>query len=285
MSLLSQVNTILRRNIPTLVVVLFLAVVAINQVAYDKAAPPFKTKLETARRDLLPAALLPYTHFGFSVFLADMYWIRTIQDYVAWDNKDKFFLEYIRNISTLDPRFEHPYLFAIWTIPSNKDVKRLDDVAEVAEKGMDAIPASWRIPYYLGTQYYLFTKSYSKAKEYLRIAAEKEDAPPGVYLNYSSFVINDTKGYKASYDLVKVIYDSTTDGTLKKILELGLERELIITMLERGIVAYKTTTGKYPSGIEELTRTNLVSLPQNFSERFFITINKVSGSFKIEERR
>jgi hypothetical protein len=285
MSPFLKLNTALRRHTTTFVVILFLAVAAINQAAYDKVAPPFKTKLATARRDLLPATLLPYTHFGFNVFLADMYWIRTIQDYVAWDNKDSFFLEYIRNISTLDPRFEHPYLFAIWTIPANKDVKRLGDVADISEKGMNTIPTSWRIPYYLGTQYYLFTKTYDKAKKYLKIAAEKKDAPPGVYLNYSSFVINEVKGYKASYDLVKVIYDTTKDETLKKVLQSGLEQEIVITMLERGIVAYKTTHGRYPTALEDLQKDSLVSFPETFLAKFTVSINRSTGSFKIEEKR
>lgn len=267
------------------VVCLFLSAIAVTQIAYDQKAPPFKTKLTAINRDLLPETLLPYIHFGFRLFMADMYWIRTIQDHVVWNNKDTFFLDYFKNISTLDPKFEHPYLFAIWTVPANKNIQDLDNVAKVAERGMTTIPDSWKIPYYLGTQYYLFTKSYSKAKDYLRLAAEKKDAPRGVYLNYSSFVINDVKGYRASYDLVKVIYDTTTDETLKKVLEAGLERELILTMFERGILAYKTMYGTYPKTLEDLQKENLVSLPATFQEKFKLIINPYSGSFKIEEKR
>lgn len=268
-----------------LVVSLFLFVIAINQAAYDRAAPAFKTKLQAAKRDLLPENLLPYLNFGFSLFLADMYWIRTIQDYVAWDNNESFFLDYFKNISTLDPKFEHPYLFAIWTVPSNKNITQLDNVAAVVQRGIDTIPSSWRIPYDLGTQYYLFTKNYDKATPYLKLAAEKKDAPPGVYLNYSSFVVNDIKGYKASYDLVKVIYDATSDETLKKILNLGMEKEVIITMLERGILAYKTTKGRYPASIQDLQKENFVSLSDTFLEKFTVDINKHTGGFKIEERK
>ncbi len=272
-----------KRN-TTIIVFLFLCVIVGSQIAYDRVAPPFKTKLQAVKRDLLPSTLLPYITFGFRLFMADMYWIRTIQDYVVWDNKAPFFLDYFKNISILDPKFEHPYLFAIWTVPSNGNIARLDQVASVVQKGIETIPESWKIPYYLGTQYYLFTKNYDKAKGYLKLAAEKKDAPSGVYLNYSSFVINDIKGYKASYDLVKVIYDATTDETLKKVLQAGIEKEIILTMLERGIVAYKTTHGRYPSTLEDLQKENLVSLPATFLEKFTVVINPRSGSFKIEER-
>lgn len=286
MRFLSSPFIIVKKYTKSIVVVLFIMVIALCQALYDVTAPPFRTKIALARRDLLPANLLPYVHFGFRLFFADMYWIRTIQDFVAWDQRELFFLDYFKNISTLDPKFEHPYLFAIWTVPSTSvGIESLDRVAEVADKGIAIIPTSWKIPYHLGTQYFLFTKSYDKAKEYLKIAAEKEDAPTGVYLNYSSFVINDIKGYRASYDLVKVIYDSTNDLTLKKILEAGLEKELILTMLERGIVAYKTTVGRYPSSVEELAEKKLISLPQAFVEKFTVTINRYNGSFKIEEKR
>lgn len=267
-------------------IVIFLCFIILIQKAYDKAAPPYSLRLEAVKRDLLPAQVLTYGHFGFKTFLADVYWLRAIQDFVAWDGKELFFLDYFTNISSLDPRFEHPYLFAIWTIPMNKDdISRLDLVAEVADKGIATIPTSWKIPYHLGTQYYLFTKSYEKAKKYLAIAAEKKDAPAGVYLNYSSFVINEVKGYRASYDLVKVIYDATTDETLKKILAIGLEKELTNTMLERGILAYKTTVGVYPSSLEDMSERNLISLPQEFSEKFVVSINKKTGAFKIEGRK
>jgi hypothetical protein len=272
-----------------LVIVLSLSLLCITSlihVHYDKVSPPYSLRLEAVKRDLIPAELLSYGHFGFKTFLADIYWLRAIQDFVAWNGEELFFLDYFKNISTLDPRFEHPYLFAIWTIPQDRnDIDRLNQVAEVAKRGIETIPTSWQIPYHLGTQYYLFTKSYNIAKEYLKIAAEKKNAPPGVYLNYSSFVINEVKGYKASFDLVKVIYDTTNDETLKKVLGLGLEKEVLTTMLERGILAYKTITGVYPSSLEAMTDKNLVSLPQEFSEKFVVTINNKTGAFKIEERK
>ncbi len=276
----------LRGKAELVIVALFLCVIVGTQITYDTFAPPFQVKTKESRKDLLPAALLPYMHFGFSSIIADIYWIRMIQDHITWDGKRSFFIDYFKNITTLDPRFEQPYLFAIWAIPSDRDdLARLDEVARVADKGIVSIPTSWRIPYYLGTQYFLFTKTYDKAKEYLRIAAEKKDAPPGVYLNYSSFVINEVKGYRASYDLVKVIYDATSDETLKKILAAGLEKEVINTMLERGILAYKTTTGVYPSNLEQLIERNFVSLPSAFLENFSITFDKKTGGFKIEEKR
>lgn len=267
-------------------VVILIGLLVGLQILYDRTSPAYSLRLKAIQRDLIPSELLSYGHFGFRTILADLYWLRAIQDFVSWNGKELFFLDYFKNISTLDPKFEHPYLFAIWTIPINKDdVARLDMVANVAEKGIQQIPSSWQIPYHLGTQYYLFTKSYEKAKEYLRIAAERPNAPLGVYLNYSSFVINEVKGHKASMDLVKVIYDNTTDETLKKVIALGMQTEIVQTMIERGIVAYKTSTGKYPTSLDDLTKNLFVSLPETFLERFTVTINNKNGSFKIEEKQ
>ena len=103
--------------------------------------------------------------------------------------------------------------------------------------------SSWKIPYYLGTQYYLFTKKYEKSLEYLQIAAEVKDAPPGVYLTYSSFLTKNIVGDKASQELIKVIFNNTDNETIKKLASIGLQQDIISQLLEKSIAAYKARYG------------------------------------------
>ena len=155
-------SPLLTTTIRNSIIVMLLGLVVFFQVRHDQLGPPFTTKLKMVRRNLLPHQILPYIHFGFRNIITDYYWISSIQDFVAWNRKEGYFVGYFKNISTLDPKFEYPYLFSILTIPQKdrKDLKNvavLDEVATIAEKGMTAIPESWQIPFYLGTQYYLFT--------------------------------------------------------------------------------------------------------------------------------
>lgn len=261
--------------------VIFLAIIISLQYRYDSLSTPFTTKLQSVDRTLMPKEVLPYISFGFTAMLADYYWIKAIQDFVAWNGKNPFFLEYIKNITTLDPRFEYPYLFAILAIPQNKDIVTLDTVAKIADKGIQDVPTSWKIPYYLGTQYYLFTKSFIPAVNYLEIAAKTKEAPSGVYLTYSSFVSRNIQGYEASKEFIKVIYNNTDNETIKKLAASGVEETVVSQMLEKGIFAYKTKYGIYPKNIEELTKLNFINLPKELLESFTISINQKNGSFRV----
>lgn len=269
-----------------------LALAIFFQAHYDTLTPPFTLKVNAVTRDLLSEKILPYITFGFKNSITDMYWLRAVQDFTVWDGKDTYYLNYFKNISALDPTFEYPYLFSILIVPQKKDVAMLNNVAALAERGITEIPTSWKIPFYLGTQYYIFTKKYEPAEKYLGIAASRKGAPDGVYLNYATFVakavpspIKSAEDHATALSLVKVIYNNTDNETIKKIAGRGLQENLITQMLEKGIAAYHTRYKHYPVSIDEMTKVHLISLPQELVDNFTIIINKKNGSFTIEEKK
>ena len=276
------------------IVVALLLLVGVFQKKHDDFGPPFTTKLSLAKRNLLPPTILPYITFGYDNIIADFYWIRAIQDFVAWNGKEGFYIGYFRNIATLDPRFEYPYLFSILTIPQNqalvKDIGPLDEVAKVAEKGIEAIPTSWKIPFYLGTQYYLFTKKFDLPEHYLAIAASRKGAPDGVYLVYTSFITKKAsptkdKEYSTSRDLISVIYNNTDNEIIKSLAGKGIQINYITQLLDKGIPAYKAQYHRYPKYVYELLAVHFIALPDVFLENFDIQINLFDGSFKITEKK
>ena len=273
------------------ILIALLCLVITFQVNHDARSEPFTTKLTAQSRNLLPAEFLPYITFGFDNFITDSYWIRSVQDFVVWDGRNPYYLNYFKNISTLDPTFEYPYLFSIVIVPQNKNIDTLNRVAAIADRGIQAIPTSWKIPFYLGTQYYLFTKKYDPAEKYLSVAAKVEGAPDGVFLVYSTFVgRNSPKPIRADSDfeiarsLLKVIYNNTDNETIKKMAVQGMEEKLISQMLEKGIIAYKEKFKRYPKTVEEMLTVNFISLPQGFLDVFTVEISQKDGSFKIIEK-
>ena len=281
------------KGIQNSLIVILIGFAIFFQAKHDDLGPPFTTRLKVVRRNLLPPQILPYISFGFKNFITDYYWISSIQDFVAWNGKEGYFIGYFKNISTLDPKFEYPYLFSILTIPQRdrkelKDVKTLDEVASIAQKGMEAIPTSWQIPFYLGTQYYLFTKAYQPAEEYLKIAATKQGAPDGVYLLYSTFVGKGllTREQKAGFavKLIKTIYNNTDNEVIKKLAGKGIQETAVTQLLEKGILAYKEAYKKYPKTVDEMIAVNLIKLPPELLNNFDITISQKDGSFRIVEK-
>lgn len=280
---------------PSFVIVLTLICIVYIQINYDSAQGPFSPGLEAKSRTLLPEKLLPHISLGFNTFLADMYWIRAVQDLTTWTGNDPYYLNYFKNISTLDPRFEYPYLFSILTIPQSakreKDIQPLHEVAKVAERGIAAIPSSWQIPFYLATQYYIFNKQYEPAESYLSIAASKEGAPDGVYLVYSTFVgknlvrtknlLNNPDANSTINQLVKVIYNNTDNETTKELIAKGYQAEAVRQMLEKGIIAYKERYKKYPDNALQMIEARFIQLPEGFLDHFTVTINKRNGEFSV----
>jgi hypothetical protein len=275
----------------TLVIGLLLLVISF-QKNFDARSDPFTTKVTSETRNLLPARFLPYITFGFDNFITDSYWIRAIQDFTVWDAKDPYYLNYFNNISTLDPTFEYPYLFSILIVPQNKNVDTLNQIATIAERGIEALPTSWKIPFYLGTQYFLFTKNYSPAESYLAIASKIKGAPDGVFLMYSTFAgrnspkpIRGDEDYFISKSLLKVIFNNTDNEIIKKMAASGIEEKQVSQMLEKGIIAYKEKFKRYPLTVDEMLAVNFISLPAEFLANFSVQISQKDGSFRILERK
>jgi hypothetical protein len=271
--------------------VALLLLVVCFQIKHDSLLPPFTTRLKAETRNLLPAQFLPYITFGFTNFITDSYWIRSVQDFTVWDGKDSYYLNYFQNITTLDPTFEYPYLFSILIVPQNKDVVTLNKIAVFADNGIQAIPTSWQIPFYLGTQYYLFTKKYDPAEKYLSIAAKIHGAPDGVFLIYSTFVgrnsplhVKSESDFLLQKELLKVIYNNTDNETIKEMAGKGIQEKFISQMLEKGIIAYKEKYKRYPKTVDEMIAVNFISLPQAFLDAFTVEISGRDGSFRVEEK-
>ena len=260
---------------------LFLVVLA--QIRYDQKDKPFIIKFAAVNRTLIPAELLKYTSFGFNNVIADYYWINAIQDVVQWNEKDHFYVEYFKNIATLDPKFEYPYLLGIFVVPSEKSPKYIDEIADVADVGIATLPDNWKIPFYLSTAYKMHTKNLERTDHYLSIAASIKDAPEAVHLVYKAFSKNKLKTKSFARQMIKVIYDTTDNETIKKIAAKGLLINDLNSAIEKAIASFKLVYKVYPKTEEELENANYISLPQQIKDAFTVIINP-DGTFKITEK-
>ena len=260
-----------------------LLLVVLAQIRYDQKDKPFIVKFEAVNRTLTPAIVLQYTNFGFSNVIADYYWINAIQDVVQWNEKDHFYVEYFKNISTLDPKFEYPYLLGIFVVPNEKSPKYIDEIASVADVGISALPDNWRIPFYLSTAYKMNTKNLESTDHYLSIAASIKDAPEAVQIVYKAFSKNKLKTETFAREMIKVIYDTTDNETIKKLAAKGLLINDIRSMLEKAIATFKLTYNVFPENIHGLEELNYIALPQEVKDAFTVVIN-TDGTFKLVEK-
>mgnify|MGYP006054958267 CR=1 FL=1 len=264
--------------------VLLITLLVSIQIKYDAVNAPFTHKFEAIERTLLPAQIVKNFNFGFSNVIADMYWIRAVQDLVHWNETDSYYVDYFENISTLDSKFEYPYLVGIFVVPTSKSPSFLERISVIADRGIEALPENWQIPFYLSTKYKSITKEYERADHYLSIAVANENAPEVVRTVYNAFKVNQANDRKQVSEMIKVIYNTTEDTTIKKLAAKGIIVNDVTDAGEKAIARFKIRYKAYLQNLAELEQTKLIGLSLALKNVFDVEI-AANGSFKIIEKK
>ena len=277
------------KGFPTLIAVLvLLSSGAILQLNYDKIVHP-RIIFTTETRYILPASIVSKFSFGFKNIIADLYWVKAIQDFSIWDGKDTFYAQEYKNIATLDPKFSYPYLLGILTFTSrsvddkNASSSLLITLEPTIQTGIKNLPDNWEIPFYYGTGFQLI-KNPEKALYYLKIAASHPDAPPRIHQVYASYLKRALTGDNAAREFIKAIYETTESQTTKKILEEGIMINDLTEILKGVITKYKTNYGVYPNSFNDLVTAKMIQAGPELQKTFSITINKYTGEVKVKLR-
>lgn len=247
------------------------------QVRFDAIAMEHFNARAPLHRFTMPAPAVHHLAFGFENVIADYNWVNAIQDINKWDHRDAFYPEYFRIISTLDPRFEYPYTFAILTIPSKRNTDSLRWTRDIAELGMKAFPENWEIPFYVGVQYHVIQKSYDDAVRYLRIAKEKKSAPEMVGNTYGIYLMHTATDYQKSRAFFETIYTTSTNEETKRIAKERIALLDFIETVEQAALAYKTKFGFYPNSLETLATKGFISIPIQLTQKFPLQISEETG--------
>lgn len=282
--------TITKKNSFLLIFCLMLLLAgAFIQIRYDTIEHPhFMFTTET--RYVLPSSVVVNTSLGFKNILADLYWVKAIQDFSIWDGKDPFYAQEYKNIVALDPFFSYPYLLGILTFTSrattdkNATSSTLNQIEPVIEIGMKTLPNNWEIPFYMGTGYQL-NKMPEKALYYLKIAASKESSPQRVKDVYTSYLKRTLTGDNAAKEFIKTIYETTESETTKKILEDGIAVENLTKVIEIIATSYKNKFGIYPRSIDDLMAAKMIKHGNEIKARFSITISRTTGKVDITAKK
>ncbi|MCF7898598.1 MAG: hypothetical protein K9L31_01460 [Candidatus Pacebacteria bacterium] len=255
------------------------------QKKYDNIVHP-NILFKTETRYILPTSVVLNFSFGFNNIMADLYWVRAIQDFAIWDGTDPFYLQEYKNIAALDPKFSYPYLLGILTFTSrsvndvNGNISTLDTIEPTIKIGIENLPDNWEIPFYMGTGFQL-AKNPEKALYYLKIAATNPKAPEIVPSVYKSYLRNTLTGEAASRALVKTIYETTESETTKKILEKNVIINDLVEVLQNVVNTHKSKYGYYPSSIDDLVARKLIQSSVELKSDFNISINRYTGEVKV----
>lgn len=199
-----------------------------------------KSKIEYETLLLSPDVLKVMT-LGYDSLLADYFWLVTIQYYGGKVIKDAPMPQLYALcdiIITLDPKFLFAYIFAGYILT---DWDNPTKAIQILEKGFNANPTQWELPYQMGYISYLYLKNYKQAAHYFEIAASLPEAPnlPARLAAMLYTKVGERKIAKLLWEtaLANAPDTHTREKIKKHIVELQIEDDL--DTIKQAIVNYK----------------------------------------------
>jgi tetratricopeptide (TPR) repeat protein len=227
----------------------------------DRTVVQVEDLAQLPQGEYLKPALLGYHQLG-----ADLLWLRLIQ---VIGNKRNSADEYewmyhaFDVITTLDPRYAYAYYVGGNILG---DLANRPDLSiRLLEKGADANPEVWNIPFLLGYNYYFLLGDPAKGAEYIMQAARLPDGPsylPGLATRMAAEAGNpDTALAFLEARLRETQDPETRESLANRVKEVIIERD--IRILESAVETYRTQHLALPATVSDLVVAGaLPNLPQ-----------------------
>jgi tetratricopeptide (TPR) repeat protein len=227
----------------------------------DRALAQIESLAQLPKGEYLKPALLGYHHLG-----ADILWLKLVQVVGKKRNSaDEYEWMYhaLDVITMLDPQYAYAY-YAGGIILGDL-ANRPDLSIRLLERGANANPDVWNIPFLLGYNYYFLLGDPAKGAEYIMRAARLPDGP-----SYLPGLATRMAAEAGSPDTALVFLEArlreTQDPEMREVLayrmkEVIIERDLRI--LEDAVEAYRTQHRALPETLMDLVVARAFpSLPQ-----------------------
>jgi len=227
----------------------------------DRTVVQIEGLAQLPKGEYLKPALLGYHHLG-----ADILWLRLIQVIGKKRNSaDEYEWMYhaLDVITTLDPQYAYAYYAGGVTLG---DLANRPDLSiRLLEKGVNANPKVWNIPFLLGYNYYFLLDDPAKGAEYIMEAARRPDGPsylPGLATRMAAEAGNpDTALAFLEARLLETDDPEMREVLAKRMKEVIIERD--IRTLEDAVEVYRTQYRALPATLSDLVVAGaLPILPQ-----------------------
>jgi len=227
----------------------------------DRSLIEIEGLAQLPKGEYLKPALLGYHHLG-----ADVLWLRLVQVLGKKRNSlDEYEWMYhaLDVITTLDPQYAYAY-YAGGVILGDL-ANRTDLSNRLLEKGVDANPEVWNIPFLLGYNHYFLLGDPAKGAEYIMRAASLPDGPsylPGLATRMAA----EAGSPDTALAFLEVRLRETQDPEMREVLAYRMKEVIIerdIRILEHAVEAYQVQHRTLPTTLTDLVAAGaLSSLPQ-----------------------
>jgi tetratricopeptide (TPR) repeat protein len=209
------------------------------------------------RGELLRPALLGFHHLG-----ADLLWLRIVQVFgeqvvTEWDYE--WLYHAFDVVTTLDPQYT--YVYDVGGTVLAEFAHRVELSNQLLEKGFEANPTAWRLPFVLGFNHFFHLQDYVSAARYMSEAAQipghpfyvdtlaarlyVEGGSPALALQYLEAMIQ-----QAANPELRRIY-------VEKYNEVLIARDL--RALDEAVERYRKACGANPQTLSDLVGKGFLS--------------------------
>jgi hypothetical protein len=213
--------------------------------------------------------------FGATEFMADWYWLKTIQYYGGGDPSGEYrkLGELFHLVTDLSPKFAAAYQTGLLILPGEGFV---DEALALGAKGQKNLPEKWEIPYYTGLVWHISKKDYTRAAQEFERAASLPNAPANTKL-FAAIYYKEAGTRQTAYELFKTLYETSSDDFAKERARKYVEHLNILFFLEDGTKRFQAKFGRFPSDLNELVSTKIIdSVPPSPLNRTF-SLNPQTG--------
>ena len=227
----------------------------------DRTASQIQDLANLPKGEYLKPALLGYHHLG-----ADILWLRLVQVIGKKGNSAdeyEWMFHALDVITTLDPQYAYAYYAGGVTLG---DIANRPDLSiRLLERGVNANPEVWNIPFLLGYNYYFLLGDPAKGAEYIMKAASLPDRPaylPGLATRLAA----EAGSPGTALAFLEARLRETQDPEMREVLAYRMKEVIIerdIRILERAVEAYRTQHRALPAILSDFVVAGALSiLPQ-----------------------
>jgi hypothetical protein len=227
----------------------------------DRTTVQIQDLAQLPKGEHLKPALLGYHHLT-----ADLLWLRLVQVIGQKRNTaDEYEWMYhaLDVITTLDPQYA--YAYQVGGTVLTELAHRIDLSNRILEKGAEANPNVWWLPFNLGYNHFFYLADPGKAATYIAQAARLPGGPaylPGL----ATRMYAEAENPEVALEFLAAMWAQTDNSYVKAELETRM-KELIIERdvrhLERAVSRYRERNGAFPGRLQELVaRGDIGKVPE-----------------------
>jgi len=211
---------------------------------------------------LVEVSRRPAFALGFRNFLADLVWLEAVQvsgnARMPPEDFDRLFI-LLNTVANYDPRFEIPYLLGGLILGESPAHGR--EALSILERGRDRYPDHWRFHYYIGfTQYFSLGNPVAGGRAMMEAA--RQPGSPAYLAGLATRMLSEGRNPAAALALLTTMEREETDDVRRDVLRRRIRDVIVerdIQLLERAVVAYRTSTGAAPGSLGDLVRAGMIA--------------------------